>query len=271
MLELNLILRSVAFLLLSSTCFTSLVQSACKRGCDLALGSYYVEPGINLVTISQCLNTNVNNILKYNPSIPSQDSVEALKRYNLPFRCDCINGEFLAHVFDYDLMSGDTYEKIAEVRYANLTTGDWIQSFNTYEYNSLPDIARINVTVNCSCGDRSISKDYGLFLTYPLRPEDTLDSISSEANLSPELILSYNPNVNFTQGSDLVYIPGRGKYLELCQSIFVSISFHVVVLIGQRFFRFLITQVLIAFQGVRRERRVYTISKLTLDTIYDSP
>ncbi|XP_076896371.1 chitin elicitor receptor kinase 1-like [Bidens hawaiensis] len=73
--------------------------------------------------------------------------------------------------------------------------------------------------VNCSCGDTSVSKDYGLFVTYPLRPEDTLKSVASAANLSSELIRSYNPGSNFTSG--LVYIPGRdenGNYPSLKSS-----------------------------------------------------
>ncbi|KAI3828057.1 hypothetical protein L1987_02152 [Smallanthus sonchifolius] len=99
---------------------------------------------------------------------------------------------------------------VALVSYANLTTAEWIQRFNSYDGNRLPESGTINVTVNCSCGDSSISKDYGLFITYSLRPGETLDSVSLAANLSSNLIRSYNPDVNFSQASGLVYIPGRG-------------------------------------------------------------
>ncbi|KAI3828052.1 hypothetical protein L1987_02146 [Smallanthus sonchifolius] len=207
MLELNLGFRLVSFLF-----FTSLVQSICNRGCDLALGSYYVEPGTEIASISRYMNTNISNIVRYNPdTITNQDSLPSFVRINLPFPCDCLNGEFLGHVFNYQLRSQDTYPKIAQVWYANLTTADWIQRFNVYEPSLLPDNANINVTVNCSCGNSSISNDYGLFVTYPLRPGKTLDSVSSAANLSSDLIRSYNPDVNFSQGSGLVYIPGRDE------------------------------------------------------------
>ncbi|MFS7967144.1 putative non-specific serine/threonine protein kinase [Helianthus anomalus] len=46
----------------------------------------------------------------------------------------------------------------------------------SYDRNPIPnDDATINVMVNCSCGNSSVSKDYGLFLTYPLRVGETLD------------------------------------------------------------------------------------------------
>ncbi|MFS7967228.1 putative non-specific serine/threonine protein kinase [Helianthus anomalus] len=201
----------VAFMFLISSGFISLVQSVCIRGCDLALASYYIQPGNDIYSVSKYINTSVNNILKYNlNTIHNVYSIQKYVRINVPFRCDCINGDFFGHVFKYDHRIGDTYEKIAEVSYANLTTRDWIQMFNIYDGSQIPDDAIINVTVNCSCGDPSVSKDYGLFLTYPLRAGENLDSVSSAANLSSGLIRSYNPDVNFSQGSGLVYIPWRG-------------------------------------------------------------
>ncbi|KAF5789582.1 putative non-specific serine/threonine protein kinase [Helianthus annuus] len=84
-------------------------------------------------------------------------------------------------------------------------------SATAYDPDRLPDTGNVNVTGNCSCGNRKISKDYGLFLTYPLWPEETLDSISSAANLSSDLIRSYNPDTTFSQGSGLIYIPWRDE------------------------------------------------------------
>ncbi|MFS7967197.1 putative non-specific serine/threonine protein kinase [Helianthus anomalus] len=134
MLENNLVFRLVAFMLLISTCFTSIVQSACNRGCDLALGSYYTQTGSEAVLISMYINTNV--IQNYNPNkLANPESLVSFVRINLPFRCDCFDGKFLGHVFNYNLRTGDTYETIAQERYANLTTEDWIQRFNTYDYD----------------------------------------------------------------------------------------------------------------------------------------
>ncbi|KAI3523143.1 hypothetical protein L1887_01200 [Cichorium endivia] len=59
--------------------------------------------------------------------------------------------------------------------------------------------------------DSSISKAYGLFVTYPIRQGETLDSVSSAANLSSDLIRSYNLDANFSAVNSLIYIPGRDE------------------------------------------------------------
>ncbi|MFS7967196.1 putative non-specific serine/threonine protein kinase [Helianthus anomalus] len=133
-------------------------------------------------------------------------------RINLSSRCDCINGDFFGHVFKCDLGLGDKYEKIADVSYTNLTIGDLNQMFNIYDRDRLPDDAIINMPVNCSCGNRSVSNDYRLLLTYPLRAGETLDSVSSVANLKYGLIRSYKLDVDFSPGSGLVYITWRLEF-----------------------------------------------------------
>ncbi|MED6169586.1 LysM domain receptor-like kinase 3 [Stylosanthes scabra] len=139
-------------------------------------------------------------------------------RINIPFPCDCINGEFLGHVFEYSAIEGDTYDLIANTRYADLTTVEVLHRFNNYDPNHVPVNAKVNVTVNCSCGNSSVSKDYGLFVTYPLEEGDTLLKIANETKLDAKLLQSYNPGVNFSQGSGIVFIPGRdqnGVYVPL--------------------------------------------------------
>ena len=207
----------LVLLLVLFSVFSSIAESACSKGCDLALASYYVWNGSNLTFISQMLQSNLNivpnTIVSYNQlTIPNQDSVKDDIRVNVPFPCDCIDGEFLGHVFEYSVQTGDTYGKVATQWYANLTSAEWLQKRNSYPADNIPDTnAKLNVTVNCSCGDSLVSKDYGLFITYPLRPEDTVQSIASATNLSVALLQSYNPGVNFSNGSGLVYIPGKGR------------------------------------------------------------
>ncbi|KAF5949251.1 hypothetical protein HYC85_011244 [Camellia sinensis] len=187
------------------------VEPKCSKGCDLALASYYVWAGVNLTFMSEVMSDSISDFLSYNPPIPDQDSLQADMRINIPFPCDCINGDFFAHVFKYRMRVGDTYEKVAGTYYANLTTTEWVQKFNSYDLNRIPDGVQINVTVNCSCRDSSVSKDYGLFVTYPLRPGQTLDSVATETNLTTAVLKSYNPNANFSAGSGLVYIPTKGE------------------------------------------------------------
>ncbi|XP_028078419.1 lysM domain receptor-like kinase 3 [Camellia sinensis] len=199
------------FAVIISIFFRVPVESKCSKGCDLALASYYVWPESNLTFISKVMSVQISDILSYNPQIPNQDSVQSDIRINIPFPCDCINGDFFAHVFKYTFRVDDIYEKVAGKYYANLTTTEWVQKFNSYDPNRIPDGAQINVTVNCSCGDSSVSKVYGLFMTYPLRPEDSLDSIATETNLTTAVLKSYNPDANFSAGSGLVYIPAKGE------------------------------------------------------------
>ncbi|KAA3458484.1 LysM-containing kinase 1 [Gossypium australe] len=213
-------LKLISILLLLISISSISVESRCSRGCDLALASYYVWQGSNLTFISQILNsslvpystTNFDSILAYNPQVANKDSVEAFSRLNIPFPCDCINNDFLGHVFTYSVQPGDTYDKIAGY-YSDLTTVAWLRPFNSYPETNIPDSGVVNVVVNCSCGDSAISKDYGLFVTYPLRENETLDTVLTQANLSSDLsglVRLYNPGANFSSGSGLVYIPGRG-------------------------------------------------------------
>nr|XP_009775045.1 PREDICTED: chitin elicitor receptor kinase 1 isoform X2 [Nicotiana sylvestris] len=189
------------------------VESRCNKGCDLALGSFFVWRGTNLIHISQLFSVSTRQeIVDYNNNvnIPNQDSVIAGTRINIPFRCDCLDGEFLGHVFPYKVISGDTYAQVAS-NYSDLTTVDLLKRFNSHPENNIPDDVTLKVVVNCSCGNKDVSKDFGLFVTYPLRPEDNLTAVASTANISAELIRSYNPGANFSAGKGIVFIPGRDK------------------------------------------------------------
>jgi chitin elicitor receptor kinase 1 len=85
-----------------------------------------------------------------------------------------------------------------------------VQRVNTYPPNRIPVYVPINVTVNCSCGDRHVSKDYGLFMTYPLRPGENLSYVAAESGVPAALLELYNPGSNFSAGTGLVYLPARG-------------------------------------------------------------
>lgn len=179
----------------------------------------------NLSYLNQVTGVPIPTILSYNPQISNQDSVIAGTRTNIPFRCDCIGGEFLGHVFTYDVVSGDNYETIAEQYYSNLTTVQLLRRFNSYPDFNIPDTGQLNVTVNCSCGDKDVSKAFGLFVTYPLRPGESLESVALASNLSSALVRSYNPTANFSDGTSVVYIPGKdqsGSYPPLNSSTGLS-------------------------------------------------
>lgn len=213
------------FLLLLLLCYS--IDSKCSKGCDLALASYYVWQGANLSFIAEVMqssilkSTDFDTILRYNPQVTNKDSLPSFIRISIPFPCECINGEFLGHFFTYNVRSQDTYGTVADTYYANLTTTPSLINFNSYPEVNIPDNGVLNVSVNCSCGDSSVSKDYGLFMTYPLRPNDTLASIANQTNLTQSLLQRYNVGFDFNQGSGVVYIPTKdtnGSYRPLKSS-----------------------------------------------------
>ncbi|XP_058748314.1 lysM domain receptor-like kinase 3 [Vicia villosa] len=212
---------SFLFLLLASKSF--IAESKCSKTCDLALASYTIPVGVDLAYISNTMQSKVvskrEDILIYNSDTMSNpDVILSHSRVNVPFPCDCINDEFLGHTFLYEVQLGDNYDSIAELNFSNLTTVERLERDNVYTRNNIPDFAKVNVTVNCSCGNREVSKDYGLFITYPLNSEDTLESIAKDTNLEADLLQRYNPGVDFSQGFGLVFIPGKdvnGVYVPL--------------------------------------------------------
>ncbi|KAF7815378.1 lysM domain receptor-like kinase 3 isoform X1 [Senna tora] len=221
------------FVSLASLYFAA--ESKCTRGCDLALASYYVWVGVdNMTWLSEIMQSQLlrssQDIASYNKGTASVDYVRTTSRVNVPFPCDCIGGEFLGHVFTYPLKEGDTYTTVANQSYSNLTTDSFLQSSNSYRPTNIPDSGTLNVTVNCSCGNSKVSKDYGLFVTYPLRDDDSLESIANQSDLDPVLLQRYNPGVNFSKGSGLVYIPGRGLAGGIVAGISVGAVAGVLVL-----------------------------------------
>nr|KYP71040.1 putative LRR receptor-like serine/threonine-protein kinase MEE39 [Cajanus cajan] len=216
--------KGLLFLLLLECVFCD-VESMCVKECDVALASYYILPGyltVENVTgwLESSVLSNSDVIKSYNKDKIIKDNLPSFDRINVPFPCDCIHEEFLGHVFEYSAAAGDTYDSIAKVTYANLTTVELLTRFNSYGHD-IPQNAKINVTVKCSCGNSQVSKDYGLFITYPLRPGNNLHDIANEVHLDAQLLEKYNPGVNFSKDSGIVFIPGRdqnGDYVPLYPS-----------------------------------------------------
>ncbi|CAJ2653700.1 unnamed protein product [Trifolium pratense] len=185
-------------LLLLLLAFTA--ESYCTKTCDVALASYNIQIGSNLTYISYIMISKVvsepEDIFSYNKdTLQSPNSLPGDSRVNVPFTCDCINNEFLGHTFLYELHQGDTYASIAEFTFSNLTNEEGMQRFNVYSPDNIPVDGTLNVTVNCSCGNREVSKDYGLFITYPLTSKDTLESIDDKSSHS--LIHAYFSNIRY--------------------------------------------------------------------------
>jgi chitin elicitor receptor kinase 1 len=140
-------------LVLVSLCFTA-KSSQCSQGCNVALASYFVWQTANLTVVADFLQvSDTNVILSYYKDSSGNTWIRTFSRINVPFPCDCISGEFLGHVSQYTTRPGDTYDGVAKTNYANLTTPEWLQKFNSYDPNKpFPNNSTLNVTVNCSCG-----------------------------------------------------------------------------------------------------------------------
>ncbi|KAL0905415.1 hypothetical protein M5K25_023835 [Dendrobium thyrsiflorum] len=226
----------LSLLILLLSIFLRRSESSCRNDCDLALGSYYVTTeASNLTYVSHFFNQRPAEVLPYN-NLTNQDSIITGTRLNIGFPCDCISGDFFGRNFSYTARSGDTYYIIATSYYANLTTADWLAATNSIPADGIQIGDLINVVINCSCGDPGVSREYGLFETYPLRPGETLDSVAAEFNLSSQksLIQQYNPGKNFNAGTGIVFVPTRGltggAIAGICVGVIVVLLIVVIFL-----------------------------------------
>ncbi|KAJ4805410.1 hypothetical protein LUZ62_017976 [Rhynchospora pubera] len=156
-------------------------------------------------------------ILPFNPGIKDKNYLEDGDRVNVNFSCDCIDNSFLGHTFQYTMQRGDYYKRVSQM-YASLTSTYFLAKFNWYSPDSVPTRATINVTVNCSCGDQSISNQYGLFVTYPLQADENSRSVASAFNLSAAVVDEYNRGTNFSSEGGILYVPTHdqnGSYRPL--------------------------------------------------------
>ncbi|KAG8057362.1 hypothetical protein GUJ93_ZPchr0002g26594 [Zizania palustris] len=200
----------------------------CRAGCQLSLAAYYFSGDSNLSFVASLFGmADYRALLPYNPAITNPDYVVTGVRVNAPFPCYCRslpaapNPTFLAGAIPYTLSRGETYDTIA-TSYANLTSAAWLEATNAYPPNRIPSAGNVNVTVNCSCGDESVSRRYGLFLTYPLWDGETLASVAALYGFSSpaqmKLMRRYNPGMEGVSGKGIVFIPVKdpnGSYHPL--------------------------------------------------------
>ncbi|ONM56279.1 Chitin elicitor receptor kinase 1 [Zea mays] len=202
----------------------------CRVGCPLALAAYYFSAESNLSFIASLFGiADHNKLLPYNPGIVDPNYIVTGERVSVPFPCSCLGlpadpaSTFLAGSLPYTLSGGETYDDVAS-EFANLTTASWLGVTNADPAGKLPAAGKINVTVNCSCGDKRVSPRYGLFLTYPLWEGETLSSVAEQYGFSSpaqlELLRRYNPGIGMDRasGKGIVFVPVKdadGSYRPL--------------------------------------------------------
>jgi chitin elicitor receptor kinase 1 len=206
-------------LLLAAAAAGAAGDGCLNAGC-VALGSYLISRNQNLTYIASLFGINdYKTLAAYNPGTTNLDYIQAGQSVNISFTCGChtfpsSSATYLGGSFPHKVVTGDTYSSIAQ-NYNNLTSEAWLARTNPYPANNIPDTnTTVNVMVNCTCGDRSISPDYGFFLTYPLMGQ-TLDAVAANYSFnSPsqlELLRKYNPGMD-TATSGLVFIPVQGAH-----------------------------------------------------------
>ncbi|KAI4365043.1 hypothetical protein MLD38_021063 [Melastoma candidum] len=217
------------------------VQAKCKAGCRVALESYYVWGGLNLTYISSLFNQPITAILQYKPLGMDQNScrleVSPGDCLNVSLSCDCINRYFLGHTFAY--LTRTCNFSITSCCTPLLSSlfhffTNWLLRVNVYDPTRMPDYMIINITLNCLCGDRHISRDFGLFATYSLRVGENLMGIAEESGLPSSLLQMYNPGVNFSVGTWLVFLPAKAKVPDLSRFPYAQYWYEVQLIHNQQ-------------------------------------
>ncbi len=83
------------------------------------------------------------------------------------------------------------------------------------------------IPVNCSCGNPTVSLEFGLFVTYVVGSgtADNLTSVAAKFNLTADLVRKYNPGVSWDNpqqnAQQIAFIPVTGTvffYVNMKQS-----------------------------------------------------
>jgi chitin elicitor receptor kinase 1 len=130
--------------------------------------------------------------------------------------------EILMFLF-LQVSGGDTVDNITSVVYQNLTTTSAIvEASSLSNANSITSGSYLQIPINCSCGDPTVSSDYGLFLTYVVAAgkAGNVSGIASDYNTTQELLKQYNPNVVWdnSQPNQIAFIPVTGIYPDVHQA-----------------------------------------------------
>ncbi|XP_024375989.1 chitin elicitor receptor kinase 1-like [Physcomitrium patens] len=190
-----------------------------ETGCDTACAFYIIQYTETMDSIGHKFRTSETQILAVNPSIVETNYIVTGNPLYVPFRCDCVNDQML-HKFPYQVTDDGSVVNITSNAFQNLTQPDWVASWNTLaDKNTVKAGTYLDIPVNCSCGNPSVSSDYGLFLTYPVvtGTGSNLSGIASDFNTSVDLVKRFNPGIVWDNAQPTQYafipIPDRnGNY-----------------------------------------------------------
>ncbi|CAM6082111.1 unnamed protein product [Calypogeia fissa] len=197
-------------------CFCSwiqLLECTCmpRKGCSTALSVYTVQTGDDLNTLVTRFQTTLPSVLTYN-AILDQNTILTGDFLYFPIPCECVD-DLLGYSYTYSVQYDDTVNRIADTVFEGLSTPAWINQANRLTPTTLIDQGeQLQVPVNCSCGNPSISASFGLFATYPAISTDNVSSLSTKFSTPPDVIEEFNPSANWSgtlSNGDIVFIPVR--------------------------------------------------------------
>ncbi|KAI5080807.1 hypothetical protein GOP47_0003990 [Adiantum capillus-veneris] len=199
-------------------------QPVCGVDRCQAWALFVVPPNDTLYLIANRFSLDNFTVLQNLNDISDPDNILPGQLLRIPFSCNCVgSGTTLFHAFSYSVVSGDQDDTVAMMKFSNLTTAGAIDSTNGGAESILPGMV-LQVPINCSCGDPTVSEDYGMFGTYSAQPNDSLSSLSRQFNISEELLRKYNPAVSFDPLQpfiSILFIPMKnssGQYPSLVTS-----------------------------------------------------
>jgi chitin elicitor receptor kinase 1 len=147
----------------------------------------------------------------YNPNIQNVNNIIAGNPIYIPFTCSCTNDQLLNQFF-YSVQNGDILTSIARGIYEGFTQYDWIAAASGVSNPNYIQVGQsLQIPVNCTCGNPSVSTKYGFFATYVEQNGDTESSIASTFNITESLLQEYNPGVNLLSlpTSSILFVPAK--------------------------------------------------------------
>ncbi len=129
-------------------------------------------------------------------------------------------------LLNLQVQNGDNLTSIASGIYEGFTQYDWIAAASGVSNPNYIQVGQsLQIPVNCTCGDRSVSTKYGFFATYVVQNGDTETSVASRFNINESLLQQYNPSVLLSVPTSILFVPAKGARIGPTQLNSESLSF----------------------------------------------
>jgi chitin elicitor receptor kinase 1 len=129
-------------------------------------------------------------------------------------------------LLNLQVQNGDNLTSIANGTYEGFTQSDWIAAASGVSNPNYIQVGQsLQIPVNCTCGNPSVSTKYGFFATYVVQNGDTETSVASTFNINESLLQQYNPSVLLSVPTSILFVPAKGARIGPTQLNSESLSF----------------------------------------------